>query len=122
MSLEQARKAQQPLHQPEKQKQVKVKAHKKRWISTGEKFLYSISTTAVIAASLFFVQFSSATDSLNRDIRSLEKDISQQESHNENLAYQVKELSNPDRILKIAKENGLNIQNAKVKQAGTVSN
>ncbi|MGP4059714.1 cell division protein FtsL [Halobacillus litoralis] len=122
MSAEQIRK-QQPLHQPDKQKQVKVKVHKKKkWISTGEKFLYSITTAGVLAASVFFVQFSSSTDSLNRDIRSLEQDISQQQSQNENLAYQVKELSNPDRILSIAKENGLDIQNAQVKQAGTINN
>lgn len=123
MSVEHARREQQPLHQPKRQKQVKVKVHKKKqWISTGEKFLYSIGTTAVLATSLFFVQFSSSTDTLNRDIRSLEQDISKQESVNENLAYQVKELSNPDRILEIAKQNGLNIQNAEVKQAGTVGN
>lgn len=122
MSLEQVRHEQQPIQQPEREKQVKVKVNKKRWISTGEKFLYSVATTAVVAASVFLVQFSSTTDSLNRDIRSLEQDITQQQSQNENLAYQVKELSNPDRILKIAKQNGLNIQNAKVKQAGTVSN
>ncbi|MCA0969374.1 cell division protein FtsL [Halobacillus litoralis] len=123
MSVEHARKQQQPLHQQKKQKQVKVKIQKKKqWISTGEKFLYSIATAAVVASSLVLVQFSSSTDSLNRDIRTMEQNISKQESANENLAYQVKELSNPDRILRIAKENGLNIQNAQVKQAGTVGN
>ncbi|RWZ60700.1 cell division protein FtsL [Halobacillus fulvus] len=121
MSVEQVKRDRQPLQQPERQKQVKVKVHKKkRWISTGEKFLYTVSTAIVVAASVFLVQFSSQTDVLNRDIRSLESNISQQETRNENLAYQVKELSNPDRILNIAKENGLNIQNAQVKQAGTV--
>ncbi|WP_079480379.1 cell division protein FtsL [Halobacillus salinus] len=123
MSVEHARREQQPLQQPNKQKQVKVKVHKKKqWISTGEKFLYSIATVAVVASSLFLVQFSSSTDALNRDIRSLEQNISTQEAKNENLAYQVKELSNPDRILQIAKENGLDIQNAQVKQAGTIGN
>lgn len=120
MSAEQIRK-QQPLQQPDKQKQVKVKVHKQKWISTGEKFLYSFATAAVLAASVFLVQTSAATDTINRDIRSLESNISAQESQNENLAYQVKELSNPDRILGIAKENGLNIQNAEVKQAGKIN-
>ncbi|GEN55305.1 cell division protein FtsL [Halobacillus litoralis] len=122
MSAEQIRK-QQPLQQPERQKQAKVKVHKKKkWISTGEKFLYSFATTAVLAASVFLVQTSAQTDTINRDIRGLEQEIQQQESLNENLAYQVKELSNPDRILSIAKENGLNIQNAQVKQAGKINN
>lgn len=121
MSAEQIRK-QQPLQQPERQKQVKVKVHKQKWISTGEKFLYSFATAAVLAASVFLVQTSASTDAINRDIRGLEQDIQQQQSQNENLAYQVKELSNPDRILSIAKENGLNIQNAQVKQAGKINN
>ncbi|WP_226578474.1 cell division protein FtsL [Halobacillus litoralis] len=121
MSAEQIRK-QQPLQQPDRQKQVKVKVHKQKWFSTGEKFLYSIATTVVLATSVFLVQTSAETDTINRDIRELEQDISKQESLNENLAYQVKELSNPDRILSIAKENGLNIQNAQVKQAGKIKN
>ncbi|MBN8234347.1 cell division protein FtsL [Halobacillus kuroshimensis] len=120
MSAEKIRK-QQPLQQPDRQKQVKVKVHKKKWLSTGEKFLYSITTSVVLAASVFLIHTSAETDAINRDIRSLEQDISKQESQNENLAYQVKELSNPDRILTIAKENGLNIQNAQVKQAGKIS-
>ncbi|MCA1023375.1 cell division protein FtsL [Halobacillus litoralis] len=120
MSAEKIRK-QQPLQQPDRQKQVKVKVHKKKWLSTGEKFLYSITTSVVLAASVFLIHTSAETDAINRDIRSLEQDISKQESQNENLAYQVKELSNPDRILSIAKENGLNIQNAQVKQAGKIS-
>ncbi|MGP4075121.1 cell division protein FtsL [Halobacillus sp. K22] len=120
MSVEKIRKEEQPFHQPERQKQVKVKVRKKQWISTGEKMLYSAATTLFLAASVFLVQFSASMDELNRDIRSLEQEISQQESQNENLAFQVKELSNPDRILKIAKENGLDIQNAQVKQAGNI--
>ncbi|UOQ43139.1 cell division protein FtsL [Halobacillus salinarum] len=121
MSAEQVRK-QQPLQQPNREKQVKVKVHRKKWISTGEKFLYSIASTAVIAASLYMVHFSSSTDKLNRDIQQAEQKIDAQQSQNENLAYQVKELSNPDRILKIAKKNGLSIKNSQVKQAGKVTN
>ncbi|MCA1012994.1 cell division protein FtsL [Halobacillus halophilus] len=121
MSVEKIRKEEQPFHQPERQKQVKkVKLRKKQWISTGEKMLYSAATTLFLAASVFLVQFSASTDELNRDIRSLEQEISKQETQNENLAFQVKELSNPDRILKVAKENGLDIQNAQVKQAANI--
>ncbi|MFC7061303.1 cell division protein FtsL [Halobacillus seohaensis] len=121
MSIERARSIQQPIeHQPKKQVQVKVQ--KKQWISTGEKALYSLATGVVILASVFMVQFTSSTDTLNRDIQKMEQQISQQESQNDNLAYEAKELSNPDRILQIAKENGLEMQNAEVKQAGLVGN
>ncbi|WP_163530400.1 cell division protein FtsL [Halobacillus ihumii] len=121
MSTERVRDLQQPVQEPNKQ-QPKVKVHKKQWISTGEKFLYSAFTGVVVAASIFMVNFTSSTDTLNRNIQQLEQEVEQQAAHNETLAYQVKELSNPDRILEIAKEHGLDIQNAKVKQAGYLGN
>ncbi|UOR12928.1 cell division protein FtsL [Halobacillus amylolyticus] len=122
MSTERVRDLQQPVQEPQKKQQSKVKVHKKQWISTGEKFLYTVFTGAVMAASIFMVNFTSSTDTLNRNIQELEQQVQQQQSHNETLAYQVKELSNPDRILEIAKEHGLDIQNAKVKQAGFLEN
>ncbi|MCP3026214.1 cell division protein FtsL [Halobacillus sp. A5] len=122
MSLERARKLQQPVERQQEQKQVKVKVQKKQWISTGEKVLYSMATGLVVIASVFMVQFTSTTDTLNRDIQNIEQEISQQKSDNENIAYEAKELSNPDRILQIAKDNGLEMQNAEVKQAGVVGN
>ncbi|MFG6149009.1 cell division protein FtsL [Halobacillus sp. B23F22_1] len=122
MSIERARKLQQPMEKQQEQQQVKVKVQKKQWVSTGEKVLYSMATGLVVIASVFMVQFSSATDTLNRDIQKMEQKIGQQQSVNDNLAYEAKELSNPDRILQIAKDNGLEMQNAEVKQAGVVGN
>ncbi|WP_082234265.1 cell division protein FtsL [Halobacillus massiliensis] len=121
MSIERARNYQ-PIEQQQPKKQVKVKIQKKQWISTGEKALYSLATGVVIAASVFMVNFTSGTDTLNRDIQKMETKIEQQKASNENLAFEAKELSNPDRILQIAKENGLKIQNAEVKQAGVMGN
>ncbi|MFD1018075.1 cell division protein FtsL [Thalassobacillus hwangdonensis] len=122
MSLEQVRQYQQHEQMTEPKRQTKVKVHKKRWVSKGEKFLYTIVTGVVAVASVFMINLSSSTDGLNREIQSVEKEIQVQKSQNETLEYQVKELSNPDRILKIAKENGLKIQNAEVKQASTFAN
>ncbi|WP_101843794.1 cell division protein FtsL [Halobacillus sp. Marseille-P3879] len=122
MSMERARKLQQPVERQQEQKQIKVKVQKKQWISTGEKVLYSLATGLVVIASVFMVQFTSTTDTLNRDIQNMEQEIAQQKSDNDSLAYKAKELSNPDRILEIAKENGLELQNAEVKQAGVVGN
>ncbi|GGF11788.1 hypothetical protein GCM10010954_08010 [Halobacillus andaensis] len=122
MSIERARKLQQPMEKQQEQQQVKVKVQKKQWVSTGEKVLYSMATGLVVIASVFMVQFSSTTDTLNRDIQKMEQKIGQQQSVNDNLAYEAKELSNPDRILQIAKDNGLEMQNAEVKQAGVVGN
>jgi len=100
---------------PEPKKQVKVHVHK-RWITPGEKFLYVMFALITATALIYVVSFSSQVDTLNRNIQSLESNISQQETTNANLSYQVQEYSNPDRILRIAKENGLKIQNTKVIQ------
>ncbi|MYL33042.1 cell division protein FtsL [Pontibacillus yanchengensis] len=107
--------------QKQTQEQVKVHVHRKRWVSTGEKFLYSLVSAAALAASVFVVSHASTTDQLNRDLQQLENKIDKQQVENENLKYEIKELSNPERILEIAKQNGLKVRQSKVKQANTVN-
>ncbi|MDC3416486.1 cell division protein FtsL [Aquibacillus salsiterrae] len=102
--------------QVEPERKVKVNGQK-RWITTGEKFIYSIVSVLTVVMLLFTVSYSISLDSLNRNVQQLEQDVEQQQVQNENLSYKVKEFSNPSRILRIAKENGLQIQNASVKQA-----
>ncbi|KGX88545.1 cell division protein FtsL [Pontibacillus litoralis] len=116
MSAENAKKLykEQPagnLQQPK----VKVHVHKKKWISTGEKFMYSIVGTMAIAACVYVVSFASATDQVNRDLQKLEGQVDAQQVNVQNLEYEVKELSKPERILSIAEKNGLEIQKSKVK-------
>ncbi|SDJ03688.1 cell division protein FtsL [Salimicrobium halophilum] len=121
MSTEKVR-AYQPETKPKrKQKQVKVKVTKKKWISTGEKYLYSVISGAMLCACAYVISFSSATDSLNRDIESMEGKIQEQQSVNNSLSYEAEQLRNPERILEIAKKHGLDIKQSQVKQAGTVS-
>ncbi|MRH42159.1 cell division protein FtsL [Aquibacillus halophilus] len=110
-----------PTRQTDTKQKVKVKV-KKSWITTGEKFLYTFLSAVALIVLYFTVSFSATTDSLNRDVQKLESDVKQQEVQNENLQYKVKEYSNPDRILQIAKENGLSIQNTQVIQATQISN
>ncbi|MCZ0704531.1 cell division protein FtsL [Natronobacillus azotifigens] len=95
------------------QKQTKVKS---RRITTGEKLLGVMYGVLTAIALLYIVSFSSNIDSINRDVQRLENQISEQETINANLEYQVIEYSNPDRILAVAKENGLEIQNTRVRQ------
>ncbi|RYG74075.1 cell division protein FtsL [Lentibacillus lipolyticus] len=97
--------------------QTSVSVQKKRWITKGEKVLYSIVGLLIIAASIYVVSFASSTDTLNRKVDSLEQTIEHQEVTNEGLLYEKKQLSRPERITRIAKENGLKIQDAQVKQA-----
>lgn len=93
---------------------VKVKSRK---ITLGERILACLFGLGVSLALVFIVSYNSNIDSLNRDLQKLEQEIAEQQMINEDLNHQVMEYSNPERILKIAKENGLNIQNTQVKQA-----
>ncbi|AVQ98952.1 cell division protein FtsL [Oceanobacillus sp. M65] len=118
MSANHARQWQQPRTQqrPEKQEKVAVKVQRQGWITKGEKVIYSAVGAMLIATGIFVVSFSSSTDALNRDMQRLEKTVQTQQTTNEGLLFEMKELSRPERITKIAEENGLKIQNTQVKQ------
>lgn len=103
-------------NEPIEQKQVKVKVQKTGWITKGEKILYSILGTVTILAGAYIISFSSTTDQLNRDVQSLEDTIVNQVAVNEGLMFEVNELSDPARITKIARDNGLKVQNSEVKR------
>ena len=95
-------------------KVIKVNSRK---ITLGEKILACSFGLCMALALIFTVSYNANIDSLNRHVQRLEREIAEQQTINENLSHQAMEYSNPERILMIAKENGLNIQNAQVKQA-----
>lgn len=105
-----------PAYSPEKKK-VSVKVRKSSWLTKGEKLIYSVASVLIVCAGIYTVSYSSATDSLNRELQQLENKVQTQQVKNEGLSYEVRELSRPERITKIAKANGLKIQDAKVKKA-----
>jgi len=109
-------------HAPQKQKKIVVKVKKQGLITKGEKVLYSFVGLIFIIASLYIVSFSSTTDTLNRSVLSLEQTVVEKEVTNENLLFEIKELSKPERITQIAKDNGLKIQNTEVKKANALNN
>lgn len=109
----------QESYAPEEKQIVKVK--KTGWITKGEKILYSLIGLSIIAGCIFMVSYASSTDSVNRNLESLETDVKKQEVTNEGLQYEKKELSRPERIIKIARENDFKIQDAEVKQAQAFS-
>ncbi|HLR01895.1 MAG TPA: cell division protein FtsL [Virgibacillus sp.] len=118
MSASQARSWKHSYAQEQTQNEKSVvKVRKTGWITKGEKVLYSIIGVCLIVGCIFMVSYASSTDSLNREIESLDTVVQKQEVENEGLLYEMKELSNPDRITRIARENGFQIQDADVKQA-----
>ncbi|MBU5595392.1 cell division protein FtsL [Amphibacillus sp. MSJ-3] len=122
MSLSEARNYQTSIpqrsrHTEQYQQPKKLIKIKSRGITPGEKILVCLFGVCLSLALAFMVSYSANIDSLNRDLQKLEREVSEQQTINENLKHQVMEYSNPERILKIAKENGLDIQNTQVKQA-----
>lgn len=122
MSLNQARNWQNSHVAEQETKQVTVKVRKQSWTTKGEKFLYALVGTSIIAACMFTVSYSSTTDDLNRKLQAVEKSTQNQQLENEGLKFEIKELSRPERIIKIAKQNGLKIQDTAVKQVNPINN
>lgn len=107
---------------PKRDKQVVIKVRKQSWITRGEKLLYSLVGICLIMAAVYMVSFASTTDSINRDLQALENNVQKQQVKNEGLLFEKKELSRPERIVKIAKENGLQIQDAEIRQVSALNN
>src|SRR5699024_10822097 len=93
------------------------KSNSKTWLTKGEKVIYAFLCAAIIACGMFIVSYASTTDTLNRETQTLNDEVNAQKVENENLLFEVRELSKPERITKVAKDNGLEIQEAQVKQA-----
>lgn len=103
------------------QKKIVVKVKRKSWVTKGEKIIYSLFCLGLIVASLYLVSYASKLDSINREVQKLEEEVHNQKIENESLYFEVSELSSPERIINIARENGLKIQDAKVKRATAVN-
>ncbi|WP_163536712.1 cell division protein FtsL [Gracilibacillus sp. YIM 98692] len=123
MSTEHARNLE--VYQDNQEKVQKEERHvvkkkvgvQRRWVTRGEKMLYSLFGAVLISSMLYITSYGASVDSLNRDIQSLETKVEEQSVYNKNLSYKVKELSQPERIIANAKKHGLKIQNTEVKQA-----
>lgn len=123
MNTNYARKWESPkVNEAKVQKQAKVKVQKQAWITKGEKILYSFVGVCLLIAGYFVVSYSSSTDTLNRELQSLEQTVEKQVGVNESLLFEIKELSKPERITKIAKENGLKIEDGEIKHASFLNN
>lgn len=99
-----------------------IRVRKQSWITKGEKFLYTVIGTLILCFGFYMVAYAAKTDQLNRSLQSLETKVQHQKIENEGLVFEIKELSKPERITKIAKDNGLKIKEAEVKQAKALNN
>lgn len=87
--------------QPNKTKQIKTRVYK-GGVTRGERLIYSLAIPIIMAIGFMVISNYASIYSLNADQQSTQTSIVQQESLNDGLNLQVKELSDPDRILSIA--------------------
>lgn len=101
----------QPKRQQQNRPNVKpqVKVKKKKIITTGEKLLLSLLFILGTIGCTMIISKQAAIYQLNNDIQVLEADITDQQKVNSGLEEEITELSRPQRILKIANEQGLTI-------------
>ncbi|HHW38291.1 MAG TPA: cell division protein FtsL [Bacillales bacterium] len=103
-------------NKPNLKPQVKVK--KKSIITAGEKFLLSLLLIFSTIGCTMIISKQAAIFQLNNDIQVLESEITEQQKINSGLAEEITELSKPQRILKIATEQGLTIIDNNVQVIG----
>lgn len=102
------------------QNKVHMKVTESGKITKGEKYIYIFFSLILVLFSAYIVFYSSQTDTMNRELQTYEATVEDQKLINEGLTFEVKELSQPERITKIAKENGLKIQDTQVKKANLI--
>lgn len=88
-------------------------------ITKGEVFLLTFLALVFFAVSILVINNYATIHSLNREVHTLESEIENKQRINNDLKLQATELSEPDRIMKIAKEKlGLTLNENNVKVIG----
>ncbi|NJP36451.1 cell division protein FtsL [Alkalicoccus luteus] len=101
---------------PARKTKTVVRRVHKSGITKGEKLLYGLAVPLIIAAAFMIVSNYASLYSLNYDAQGTEAAITEQTSVNDGLTLQVKELSDPDRILTIAQsELGMSLHDEQVR-------
>ncbi|WP_416151048.1 cell division protein FtsL [Salipaludibacillus sp. HK11] len=102
--------------QPEREtKSVKERVFK-GGVTKGEKMIYSMAIIAMVFVFYLILSNYATMYTLNHEIQQTETNISEQQEINGGLTLQVKELSDPDRILDIAQNDlGMELNDKSVK-------
>ncbi|PYZ93247.1 cell division protein FtsL [Salipaludibacillus keqinensis] len=104
--------------EPERQRETKSIQERvfKGGITKGEKLIYSMAMMALVFVLYLILSNYATMYSLNHEMQQTETEITQQESINGGLSLQVKELSDPERILHIAQNDlGMELNDNSVK-------
>ena len=81
----------------------------------GEKFMYGLLISLLLAIPMFNVYTSSLLSETNNEVEKIKDNIESQELVNQSLSMQVDELASRENIQKIAEEYGLSYVNGNIK-------
>ncbi len=81
----------------------------------GEKFMYGLLISLLLAIPMFNVYTSSLLSETNNEVEKIKDNIESQELVNQSLSMQVDELASLENIQKIAEEYGLSYVNGNIK-------
>ena len=81
----------------------------------GEKFMYGLLISLLLAIPMFNVYTSSLLSETNNEVEKIKDNIESQELVNQSLSMQVDELASLENIQKIAEEYGLSYVNSNIK-------
>ncbi|EZH67147.1 hypothetical protein DH09_04225 [Bacillaceae bacterium JMAK1] len=99
-------------HQSQNVRAVKKRIQKR--ITLGEKCIMFMILAIVVTTALFMISNYANIYGQNSSIDTLERDIAAQQERNAGLDLQVAELSDPERILHLAQEHGMELNEANV--------
>lgn len=81
----------------------------------GEKFMYGLLISLLLAIPMFNVYTSSLLSETNNEVEKIKDNVESQELVNQSLSMQVDELASLENIQKIAEEYGLSYVNGNIK-------
>ncbi|QDI90607.1 cell division protein FtsL [Salicibibacter halophilus] len=94
----------------EEQRQVQTVQNRiEKRLTRGEKYLMALIVMAVVVTAVLMVSNYASMYGQQQEISQLQSEINQQQQYNEGLEHQVSELSDPERILEIAQDNGMEL-------------
>lgn len=111
---------QQEVVQPQTKPDYRPSTNKKRLkITKGEKYIYLLFGIICFCLSYVIITNQTSIYKVNREIEAVNVKIDEQLRETEDLQSQVNVLLEYDRVLKVAKEKGLKLQNNNVKGVPT---
>lgn len=95
-------------------KQAKIRKSRK-WVTTGEKFLYVLLTSILVLFASTILHTGSELNDMNREVSALSSKLDETAKKNIELSVQMKSESTHEKVWEKAKKLGLNLNENNVK-------